>query len=92
MLRRNCFLKHIIEGTIKRGIEVTGRQGWRIRQLLDDCKERKWYWKLKEEALDRTSWRIGFGRGYKPVVRETTEIIDFVLLLFIFQVVKKINF
>jgi hypothetical protein len=27
MLRRNCFLKHIIEGTIKRGIEVTGRQG-----------------------------------------------------------------
>jgi hypothetical protein len=28
---------------------------------------------LKEEALDRTQWRTRFGRGYGPVVRQTTE-------------------
>jgi hypothetical protein len=28
---------------------------------------------LKEEALDRTQWRTRFGRGYRPVVRQTTE-------------------
>jgi hypothetical protein len=27
---------------------------------------------LKEEALDRTMWRAHFGRGYGPVVRQTT--------------------
>jgi nuclear transport factor 2 (NTF2) superfamily protein len=28
---------------------------------------------LKEVALDRTLWRTRFGRGYGPVVRQTTE-------------------
>jgi hypothetical protein len=28
---------------------------------------------LKDEALDRTVWRTRFGRGYGPVVRQTTE-------------------
>jgi hypothetical protein len=28
---------------------------------------------LEEEALDLTLWRTGFGRGYGPVVRQTTE-------------------
>jgi hypothetical protein len=36
-------------------------------------KERRIYWKLKEEALDRTLWRTRFGRRYGPVVRQTTE-------------------
>jgi hypothetical protein len=27
---------------------------------------------LKEEALDRTMWRAGFGRGFGPVVRQTS--------------------
>jgi hypothetical protein len=26
-----------------------------------------------EEALDRTVWRTGFGRGYGPVTRQTTD-------------------
>jgi hypothetical protein len=30
---------------------VTGRRGRRRKQLLDDCKEERGYWKLKEEAL-----------------------------------------
>jgi hypothetical protein len=33
--------------------------------------EKRRYWKLKEEALDRTLWRTRFGRGYRPVVRQT---------------------
>ena len=28
---------------------------------------------IEEEALDRTRWRTGFGRGYGPVVRQTTK-------------------
>ena len=39
ILRRNCLLQWVIEGKIKGGIEVTGRQR-RRRKLLDDLKER----------------------------------------------------
>jgi hypothetical protein len=28
---------------------------------------------LKDEALDRTMWRARFGRGFGPVVRQTTK-------------------
>jgi hypothetical protein len=73
ILRRNCRLQRVIEGKIQGGIEVTGRQGRRHRKLLDDLKERKGYSHLKEEALDRTVWRAGFGRGFGPVVRQTTK-------------------
>jgi hypothetical protein len=61
------------EGKIQGGIEVTGRQGRRCRKLLDDLKERRVYSHLKEEALDRTMWRARFGRGFGPVVRQTTK-------------------
>jgi len=37
---------------------------------LDDLKEKTGYSKLKEEALDCTLWRIHFGRGNGPVVRQ----------------------
>jgi hypothetical protein len=71
ILRRNCLLQRVIEGNIKGGIEVTGRRGRRLRKLLDDLKERRGYSHLKEEALDRTMWRAGYGRGFEPVVRQT---------------------
>ena len=45
------------------------------KQLLNDTKETRGYWKLKQEALDHTLWRICFGRGYGPVIRETTECV-----------------
>jgi hypothetical protein len=73
ILRRNCLLQRVIEGKIKEGIEVTGRRGRRRRKLLDDLKERRGYSHLKEEALDRTMCRAGFGRGFGPVVRQTTK-------------------
>jgi uncharacterized membrane protein YgaE (UPF0421/DUF939 family) len=54
ILRRNCLLKHMNEVKLERRIEKTGRRGRRRKQLLDDLKEKRRYWKLKEEALDRT--------------------------------------
>jgi hypothetical protein len=73
ILRRNCLLQQVIEGKIKGEIKVTGRRGRRRRKLLDDLKERRRYFHLKEEALDRTMWRAHFGRGFGPVVRQTAE-------------------
>jgi hypothetical protein len=49
ILCRNCLLQQGIEGKI----EVMGQQGRRHKQLLDNLKEKRGYWKLKEEALDR---------------------------------------
>jgi hypothetical protein len=76
ILCRNCLLQWVIEGKIKGGIEVTGRRGRRRKKLLDDLKERRGYSHLKEEALDRTKWRAGFGRGFGPVVRQTTKLMN----------------
>jgi hypothetical protein len=70
IFRRNCLLKHIIEGKII----GTRRRGRRRKQLLDDPKEARGYWKLKEEAQDRTLWRIQFGRGYGPVARRRQQL------------------
>ena len=68
----NCLLQWVTEGKIKGGIEVTGRRGRRRRKLLHDLKERRGYSHLKEEALDRIMWRARFGKGFGPVVRQTT--------------------
>jgi len=73
ILCRNCLLQRVIGGKIKGGIEVTGRRGRRCRKLLDDLKEKRGYCHLKEEDLDRTMWRAGFGRGFGPVVRQTAK-------------------
>jgi len=76
ILRRNCLIQRVTEGRIQGGIEVTGRQGRRRSNLLDYLKERRGYSHLKEEALDRTVWRARFGRGFGPVVRQTTKWND----------------
>jgi len=76
IVRRNCLLQWVIEGKINTGIEVTGRQGRRRRKLLDDLKERRGYSHLKEEALDSSMWRACFGRGFVPVIRQSTKQIQ----------------
>jgi hypothetical protein len=73
ILRRNCLLKHVIEEKSEGRREMMGRRGTRRKQLLDDLKEKRRYWKLKEKSLDRSLWRTRFGRGCGPVVRQTTE-------------------
>ena len=54
ILRRNCLLQRVIEGKIKGGMEVTERRRRRLRKLLDDLKERRDCFHLKEEALGST--------------------------------------
>jgi hypothetical protein len=70
VLRRNCLLKHVIEGKI----EGKGRRGRRCKELLHDFEENE---KLRKlwivGALDRAVWRTGFGSGCGPVIRQTAE-------------------
>ena len=63
ILSWNFLLKHTIEGNIGERIEVTGRQGRRRKQLLDDLKVKRVYCKLKKEGLDRTVSKTRFVRG-----------------------------
>jgi hypothetical protein len=82
ILRRNFLVKQVIEGKIKEEMEVTRRRGRRLKKLLDNLKDSRGYYHLKEEALDRSSmWRNRFGFG--PVVRQNTERMN--------DVVNKVN-
>jgi hypothetical protein len=58
---------------------MKGRRGRRRKQLLDDVREKRIYWKLREEELARTLWRTRFGRGYRPVLRQTAELMNYTL-------------
>jgi hypothetical protein len=77
MLCRNCLLKYVIEGKIE-GME---RRGRRRKQLLDDFKETRRCWKLKEDALNCTLGRTCFGRGYGPVLRQTTDYVMMMMMM-----------
>jgi hypothetical protein len=73
ILRRNCLLKHVIEGKIEGTIGVMERRGRKHTPLVDKLKQTREYRKLKEEALNRTLWRNGFGRGCGPAAGQTAE-------------------
>ena len=60
ILRRNCLLKHVIEGKI----ELNRRRGRRRQQLQDEVKYTINYWKFKKEELDRAVRKTDSGRGY----------------------------
>jgi hypothetical protein len=49
----------------------------RHQQLRDGLKKKAAYWKLKQEALDRTLRRTHFSRRYGPVVGQTTGMNEF---------------
>jgi hypothetical protein len=61
-----------LKGKIEGRIEVRERRGkdvssyWMMLRKEENIGN--WKWKL-----DRTVWRIGFGRGYGPVVRLARE-------------------
>jgi hypothetical protein len=42
-------------------------------QLLDDIKEKRIFWNLDEEALDRTLWRTRLGRDCGPIAKQITQ-------------------
>ena len=56
ILRRNCILHDATDGQMT---EVK-RVGRRRTQLLDDLRNRRRYWELKEEAEDRKIWKRQF--------------------------------
>jgi hypothetical protein len=65
----NCPLQYCIEGNYRRKYISDGKKKKKRRnQVLEDLKEKRSYWNVKEEALDRTQWRTRFGRGCGPVV------------------------
>jgi hypothetical protein len=72
-LNKIVLLKHVIEGKTEGKIEVTGRRGRIIMQLLGELKEKMELCKLKKEALDRTHWRTRCGGVYGSVVRLENE-------------------
>jgi hypothetical protein len=74
VLLRN--LKQVIVWKIEGRIEVTGRRGRRHKQLLDDLKGKRVYWKFEVETLAGTLWSSPFGRGYGTVVRLRSEWIN----------------
>jgi hypothetical protein len=50
ILHRNCLLKHVIKGTREGRVEVTIGRGGRRKPLLDDVKEKRGQWTLREEV------------------------------------------
>jgi len=73
ILCRDCLPKYVIREKTEGRLEVTGRRGRRLKQLLDELKEKTGYWKWNEVTLDRILWRNRFGRSYGPIARETTK-------------------
>jgi hypothetical protein len=69
VLSRSCLLKHVIKENIEGKVEVTEKQGRRLKQLLDDVKK----WTLEIERGRTRSNILGTrcGRGCGPVVRGT---------------------
>ena len=51
---------------------MKGRRGRKRKKLLDDLREKRRYWKLKERAPDRSLWGTDFGRGRGPLLRQTS--------------------
>jgi hypothetical protein len=41
ILRRNCLLKHVIEGKLEGRTEIMRKRGRRHKQLLDDLNEKR---------------------------------------------------
>jgi hypothetical protein len=62
---------------------MTGRRGRRSKQLLNDLKRTRGHWNMKEKALDRTVWRMRFSRCYGPVVRQSTDLMDYTFYVFL---------
>ena len=69
--RKNCRVKTCYLGEDGSKCRRKCQKRLKNKQLLDDRKETRRYWKLREEALDRTGWRTRYGRGCGNIVRQT---------------------
>jgi hypothetical protein len=59
------LIKRVLEGKI----EGRGRRGRRRKELLDDLKDTKPYWKWKQKVLNLSLLKTRFGRGYGYLAR-----------------------
>jgi hypothetical protein len=66
------FYNTLLKGRLE-GYKEMGRQGRRCKQPLDDCKETRGYWNLKEEALGHTLCRTHFESGYWLAIKQATK-------------------
>jgi hypothetical protein len=63
------YCLHKIGGKEEKKIKATGRYRRNYYKLLYELKETRGWCKLKEEPLDGTVWRTGFGRRCGTDVR-----------------------
>jgi hypothetical protein len=56
-------------------ITVRGRRWRKGKQLLDDSKETRGHWNLKDKTFSGTLWRTPFGRNYRSFLRQITKWI-----------------
>ena len=56
ILRRNCLFMMSLKNAWRKWKEV----GRRRTQLLDDLRNRRWCWELKEDAEDQKRWKQEF--------------------------------
>jgi hypothetical protein len=68
--RRNCVLKHIIEGNMERRIEVMERRGIKSKQLLEDLKETGGCRKLKPKHKIVLCGALPLEETNGPVIRQ----------------------
>jgi len=74
----SCVLRTVFYNTLLKKRQREGKN-WRENEEEDvsrywiTLQEKRGYWKLKEEAINRTLWRTHFGRGYGPFVRYQNE-------------------
>jgi hypothetical protein len=52
------MVRLIPEGKVEGNTEVMGRKGRRHKQVLDDLKEMRRYWQLKDEAVTALSGNL----------------------------------
>jgi hypothetical protein len=57
-------------------MEVTRRRERRRKKLLDDRKDKRGYFHLKEEALDRTMWNSNPGPSSSPGLKHCNEYLN----------------
>jgi hypothetical protein len=62
ILRRNCLLKHVIEGKVERRIKEKGRRGGRRKQLLYDLMENRRHSELEKgrtrlHSVEKSIWK-----------------------------------
>ena len=57
-------------------ITVTGRRWRRSKQLLDDSKETRGHWNLKDKTFNGTLCRTPFGRDYGDLLSHITKWIN----------------